>query len=214
MIVNIANLSVKLKQHEQQCFQLIDNEQDYFSSAVLIPLVKIAGQWEIVFEVRSKDLSWQPGEICLPGGKVEAADANSAMTALRETTEELGLTFADIKLLGSLKCLVSHLGVIICSHVGILSDYTKICPNASEVGEVFSVPVAFFLEHKPLVAEMEVATRPGEGFPYGLVPTGVSKEWRKRSAYPVMFYKYDSYVIWGLTARVITSFINIYQGEE
>jgi 8-oxo-dGTP pyrophosphatase MutT (NUDIX family) len=209
--MNIAKLSVKLKKYEQQCFQLFDNEQDYFSSAVLIPLVEIAGQWSIVFEVRSQALSWQPGEICLPGGKVESSDVNSAMTAIRETTEELGIASNNIQLLGSLKCLVSHLGVIICPHVGILSDYAKISPNASEVAKIFTVPVAFFLERQPLVAQMELGTRPADGFPFDLVPASFSKNWRKRSAYPVLFYQYDSYVIWGLTARVVTSFIDIYK---
>ena len=112
--MNIADLSVKLGQYEQQCFPFIDNEQDYFSSAVLIPLVQIDGEWSIVFEVRSQELTWQPGEICLPGGKVEKTDTNSAMTAIRETTEELGIPYSDVQLLGSLKCLVSPLGVIIC----------------------------------------------------------------------------------------------------
>jgi coenzyme A diphosphatase NUDT7 len=211
--MNIDKLSMKLRQYEQQCFKLIDNEQDYFSSAVLIPLVRISGQWSIIFEVRSNDLAWQPGEICLPGGKVEVSDVNSSMTALRETTEELGIIIEDIQLLGSLKCMVSPLGVIICSHVGILSDYANIKPNASEVSEIFAVPVAFFLEHKPVVAQMEVATRPAEGFPFHLVPDGFNKEWRKRSAYPVLFYQYGPYVIWGLTARIITSFIDIYKHQ-
>ena len=211
--MNIAKLSVKLRQYEQQCIQLIDNEQDYFSSAVLIPLVEIAGQLSIVFEVRSHELAWHPGEICLPGGNVEEADVDSAMTAIRETTEELGIVSDDIQLLGSLKCLVSPLGVMICSHVGILRDYAKIRPNASEVAEVFTVPVDFFLENQPVAAQMELATRPAAGFPFDLVPASFSKEWRKRSAYPVLFYQYGSYVIWGLTARVVTSFIDIYKNK-
>lgn len=209
--MNIAKLSVKLKQYEEQCFQLISNEEDYFSSAVLIPLVQIAGEWSIVFEVRSQDLTWQPGEICLPGGKVEKTDRNSAMTAIRETTEELGILSTDIQLLGSLKCLVSPLGVIICSHVGILSDYAHIRPSPSEVSKVFTVPVTFLLEHPPLVAQMEVATRPADGFPFDLVPANFNRDWRKRSAYSVLFYQYQEYVIWGLTARVICSFLEIYK---
>lgn len=209
--MNMAKLSVKLKQYEEQCCQLISNEEDYFSSAVLVPLVKIAGEWSIVFEVRSQELSWQPGEICLPGGKVEKTDTNSAMTAIRETTEELGIPCKDVQLLGSLKCLVSPLGVIICSHVGILSDYSHIKPNKSEVSEVFTVPVSFLLEHPPIASQMEIATRPAEGFPFDLVPVHFNRDWRKRSAYPVLFYQYGEYIIWGLTARVIYSFLEIYK---
>jgi len=39
--------------------------------AVLIPLVNNNGQWEIIYELRSKNLHKQPGEISFPGGAVE-----------------------------------------------------------------------------------------------------------------------------------------------
>lgn len=207
--MNIEALSDRLQLYQQQCFQLIDNEQDYFSSAVLIPLVQMNGEWSVAFEVRSKDLSWQPGEVCLPGGKVEKNDINSAMTAIRETSEELGISQDKINLLGSLKCVVSPLGVIICPHIGIIRDFDQIQPNASEVGEVFTVPLAYLVEQKPRKARMEVATRPGENFPFELVPNDFNRAWRKRSSYAVLFYQYQQHIIWGLTARVLLSFTRL-----
>ncbi|MDU2063191.1 MAG: CoA pyrophosphatase [Sporomusaceae bacterium] len=203
-------LTFRLQHYEQQCFQLIDNERDYFSSAVLIPLIEEAGKWSIAFEVRSRDLNWQPGEICLPGGKVEKDDISSAMTAVRETCEELGIQEKQIEVLGSLKCVVSPLGVIICPHVGIVRDFSKISPNPKEVSEVFTVPVEHFFNEKPRRAKMEVATRPGDNFPFELVSPQFNRDWRKRSAYSVLFYTYNDYVIWGLTARVILSFVRMY----
>ena len=53
----------------------IENESDYLSSAVLVPLVRREGRLGVLFEVRSTALTWQPGDICLPGGRIELDDA-------------------------------------------------------------------------------------------------------------------------------------------
>lgn len=43
--------------------------------AVLAPVVCVDGEEHLVFEVRSSKLSWQPGDICFPGGVIEKATA-------------------------------------------------------------------------------------------------------------------------------------------
>ena len=53
----------------------IENESDYLSSAVLVPLVRKEGRLGVLFEVRSTALTWQPGDICFPGGRIELDDA-------------------------------------------------------------------------------------------------------------------------------------------
>ena len=40
--------------------------------AVLVPLIEKDGEFHILFEVRSPKLKSQPGEVCFPGGAVEA----------------------------------------------------------------------------------------------------------------------------------------------
>lgn len=186
----------------------IQNETDYFAAAVVVPLVPAGGEPAVLFEVRSAQLAWQPGEICFPGGKIEAADADPRHAAVREAYEELGLPRGGLRLLGPLDYLVSPIGVIIYPFAGYIADPSAIKPAPGEVAEIFTVPLSFFLENAPLKAEMEVATRPLPGFPAELLP-GYTRDWRRRAVYPVLFYRYGERVIWGLTARIMYNFVQI-----
>lgn len=190
-------------------FIKIQNETDYFASAVAVPLLEAGGELAVLFEVRSAQLAWQPGEICFPGGRIEYDDADPRETAVREMCEELGLAAGDFRLLGPLDYLVSPIGVIIYPFAATIDNAAAIKPNADEVAEVFTVPLKFFLENEPVVANMEVATRPLPGFPHELMPADYPRDWRRRAIYPVLFYRYGKYVIWGVTARVLYNFIDI-----
>ncbi len=185
----------------------IQNETDYFAAAVVVPLLRQQdGELALLYEVRAAQLSWQPGEICFPGGRIEPGDTGPRQAAARETHEELGLDPGGLRLLGPLDYLVSPIGVIIHPFAGLIADPATLRPNPDEVAEVFTVPLKFFLENEPLAAAMEVATRPLPGFPIELVPPGYPKDWRRRSKHPVLFYRYGRHVIWGLTARMTHSF--------
>lgn len=187
----------------------IQNETDFFPAAVVLPLLVENGGLSVLFEVRAAQLAWQPGEICFPGGRIEAGDAEPEQAAVRETYEELMLAPGGLQLLGPLDYLVSPIGVIIYPFAGYIADPAAIKPSADEVAAVFTVPLRYFLENEPLIAQMEVATRPLPGFPTELLPAGYQTDWRRRAAYPVHFYRYGEHVIWGLTARIMYSFAEI-----
>ena len=184
------------------------NYNEYFLAAVLVPLIWQNGQISVLFEVRSSQLSWQPGEICFPGGRIEEGDSSPQAAAIRETQEELALYAEEIKVLGSLKEIISSIGVRLYPYVGFLSPQQPIIPSSNEVAEVFTVPLEFLLQNEPLIGHMEMGTKPSEDFPFSLLPA-YSKEWRVRKNYQVLFYKYDKYVIWGLTAQVLQEFLAI-----
>lgn len=188
---------------------MIQNETDYFSSAVVVPLVRQGGGPGILFEVRSTQLAWQPGEICFPGGRIEPGDPSPEAAAARETYEELGLNPGGLTICGPLDYLVSPIGVLVYPFAGYIDDVRRLVLNKDEVAEIFVVPLEFFLTTQPLAAEMEVATRPLPGFPLQLLPDSYPSSWRRRTKYPVLFYHYGDYVIWGLTARVVYNFIGV-----
>ena len=152
-------------------------------------------------------MEWQPGEICFPGGKIEKTDASPAAAALRETQEELGLCPEDLELYGELDYFVSPLGLIIHPVIGKILHPEKIVPCPGEVAEVFTVPLTWFAKTEPQRGKIEVATRPGQEFPFELVPPSYKKDWRNRPGYEVQFYPYDQWVIWGLTARILEGFL-------
>jgi 8-oxo-dGTP pyrophosphatase MutT (NUDIX family) len=185
----------------------IQNEADYFSSAVVVPIVKQGDELSLLFEVRSSTLSWQPGEICFPGGRIENSDAGPEHAAVRELSEELGVAPEGIEILGALDYMVSPIGVIIHPFAGYIKNRESIVPSRDEVDHVFTVPISFFLDNPPTEANMEVATKPLSDFPFHLMPPSFPQGWRRRATYPVFFYQYQNYVIWGLTARLITNFI-------
>lgn len=180
----------------------------FFQAAVLVPVVRMNNKFHILFEVRSSHLTWQPGEICFPGGKIEEADGTPQQAALRETSEELGIDAHAVQVLGTLDDIISPIGVMLFPTVGFVPADIVMHPNATEVAETFTVPLEFLLSAEPVTATMEMGTRPLTGFPFDMVP-GYSRDWKRRGTYTVLFYRYRDYVIWGLTAHVLSSFIKI-----
>ena len=66
------------------------------SYAVLCPLVERPDGLHLLFEVRSAALHRQPGEVCFPGGRMEAGETPE-QCALRETEEELAIPRQEVE---------------------------------------------------------------------------------------------------------------------
>lgn len=164
----------------------------------------------VLFEVRSLELRRQPGEICFPGGRVDENDINEKEAAIRETIEELGLSREKIKGIFPLDYMVSPFGMIIYPFAGIIDSIDSIHPNPSEVGEVFTVPITYFLAAKPKVYHINFKVEPEESFPFDLIAGGENYDWSTRRM-DEYFYHYHGRTIWGLTARILSHFIGLIQ---
>ncbi|MDO4177838.1 MAG: CoA pyrophosphatase [Phascolarctobacterium sp.] len=184
----------------------IDMFDSLWTAAVLLPLVMKEDGPHILFEVRAKNLRRQPGEICFPGGKHECKDESYEITCVRETCEELGIEPEDIEVLGEQDSLVTYRGPVIHVFVGVIKHPEKINASPSEVDEIFTVPLKFFLETEPRVGLVDLLDEPQVGYPYELVPARYVGQ-RKLGTYKVYFYEYAGRVIWGLTARFIYGFL-------
>jgi len=175
-----------------------------------MPIVEINGKLHVLFEIRAGHLNRQPREICFPGGRVEQSEFISPQeTAIRETTEELGIARAEIKLIGPLDYVISPLGALIYPYVGRIAGYEKIVPNPAEVDEVFLVPIKHFLMNPPAQSSVEVATRYARDFPFNRIPPYYKKGWQTLGSFPVYFYEYENRLIWGATARILHNFISL-----
>ena len=157
----------------------------------------------VLFEVRAKNLAVQPGEICLPGGGIEQGETPE-QAAVRETSEELLTEASRVDIIGKLPKMVTPRGGNLYPVIGVLSDYEGTY-STDEVDHVFAVPLSFFLENEPACYEVGMETRPGEDFPYDLIPEGRSYPWARRTR-KIYFYQYGDNVIWGVTAGVIRAF--------
>lgn len=169
-------------------------------SAVMIPLIRKPDDYHILFEVRSKKLNHQPGEICFPGGRLEHGET-TLQAAVRETKEELLLNDFNIKLYGALDYYLSPSQIRIEPFLGELIDYQGQF-STDEVDSVFTVPVSFFQETPPDIYYNDVFIRPEKNFPFDDIPNGKNYPWAK-GKYEVCFYKYNGYTIWGMTAKLL-----------
>lgn len=187
----------------------MDAESKY---AVLIPLIENNGKWEVIFELRSKDMKSQPGEVSFPGGRVEG-DETFEETAIRETLEELLIERDAIEIIGELDYLVSYANFTIHCFLGLISglNLDNISPNKDEVDHLFTVPLDYFLGNEPEKYVLDLQTIENEEFPYSLIPNGKNYNF-KRGKHSVLFYKYKDYIIWGFTAKMTKHLVDIIKG--
>ncbi|NLJ77910.1 MAG: CoA pyrophosphatase [Tissierellia bacterium] len=180
--------------------------------SVLIPMIDVDGQWEIIYQVRSKNLNRQPGEISFPGGGVEDGETYEE-AAIRETMEELNMDRGNIDIVGGLDYIVSYSNSIIHSFLGIIDgiDLEDIVPCKDEVDSIFTIPLDLLAEVKPKTYYIDIETSLDKDFPYDLIPNGREYNWQ-RGRYPVYFYVYEDRIIWGHTAKITKYFIDIIKG--
>jgi 8-oxo-dGTP pyrophosphatase MutT (NUDIX family) len=195
---------------EQVIEKIAKNKQQYKSSfnryAVYAPIIKVNNQAHLLFEVRSNKLTSQPGEISFPGGKIEQFESWRT-AALRETCEELNVTYKDLEWISDLNIANLSNSRIVYAGIGLLKkDVSELIPNKDEVYKIFTVPIDYFLNYKVDIYQVETEMKPPPNFPYDLIPNGKKYNWNGRG-YEVPFFKYEDQVIWGLTARIIIDIV-------
>jgi peroxisomal coenzyme A diphosphatase NUDT7 len=203
-IMELEKIITKLTSHTPKILG-----SDKFSKyAVMVPLIEKENEIHVLLEVRSLELRRQPGEICFPGGRIDAEDIDEKDAAIRETVEELGINKQHISDVNPLDYMISPFGMIIYPFVGYINNPKTIVPNPSEVGEIFTVPLSFFINNEPDIYHIEFKAEPEEKFPFDLIVGGENYNWRTRGI-EEYFYRYEGKVIWGLTAKILTHFIEL-----
>lgn len=181
-----------------------------FRSAVCIALLqRDGGGYDVLFEVRSSDIPAQPGDVCLPGGAIEPGESPSE-AALRETAEELLIDPGQIEMIGPSDVFRAG-SVVSYPFVALIREYEGTFSNR-EVAEIFRVPLEFFVENQPEAFSIPYEPRFGDDFPFDRIQGGREYGWRK-SEQITLFYQFEKYTIWGLTAEVMHSFAGIIKNE-
>lgn len=179
--------------------------------AVLIPMIPGAEGVEILFEVRSSALRRQPGEICFPGGGVHFGE-NPERAAVRETSEELLIEEGQIEVLSGMRESSIYSGGVLYPYIGQISNYRETF-SEEEVAEVFRVPLDWFINNPPDIYGVRTQEHPGNDFPYDRIPDGENYHWGSRKR-QIRFYQYGDRTIWGLTAGIISQFVDRLKNPE
>ena len=172
--------------------------------SLLIPLVNINNELNIIFEIRSNTLKTQPGDVCFPGGKIEANELPYE-AALREAKEEIGLKSIDI--ICELDTVVKFESTIIYPFLGEVKNIDELRINNDEVDHIFNVPVNEILNIEPLKTKSRLVSIRDKDFPYYLIKDGETYKFREGVG-TTLFYKYKQYVIWGITAEILEKFMD------
>ena len=190
-------------------------KEEYFNSAVLIPLIMVDGEYNFLFEKRSAHIR-QGSEICFPGGEFDPEkDKTFKDTAIRETVEEVGIPGNKISIIGLLDTLIGPAGVTVDSFIGVVDvqNISSLKFDKNEVEKIFLVPVRFFADNEPEEYYVRMEITPFEIDKNGeridtlpakdlQLPEKYSKTWRGRK-HRIFVYKSSGEIIWGITAALI-----------
>ena len=166
--------------------------EDLPKAAVLLAITA-EEEPELIYTLRSNKVSSHKGEVAFPGGREEEGDLSLADTALREAEEEIGLDRNLVEILGSLDTTVSRYGISVTPYVGIIPPNPNLNESSSEIESYFRVPISYLandIRHRN-----DKVTEGGETF---FMPA----------------YKYNEYIIWGLTAMITVNFLRLGLDKE
>ena len=155
------------------------------ASAALRPaavLIAVGPLGDVVLTKRSSRLHHHPGQIALPGGRLDPGDAGPEAAALREAGEEIGLDPGLVEVLGTMPAHETVTGFSVVPVLAMLRDGFVPIAEAGEVDEVFTVPLAHLAD--PANYRIEGRVWRGSFRRYYVVP-------------------YGPYYIWGATARIL-----------
>lgn len=182
-------------------------------SAVMLLVQETEEGQYLILEKRAMTLRSQPGDISLPGGRLEEGES-LAQAAVRETCEELGLKEEDLEVVGPMDYYFTHFGAIIYPFVA-RTRTLEFLPNPPEVAEIIRVPIPWLMEQVPDIYPLKIKPELDDSFPYEHIQGGRNYKFSEPRV-DEYFYHFGDNHIWGTTARIINQFLTVLKddGEE
>ncbi|MFH2131728.1 MAG: CoA pyrophosphatase [bacterium] len=164
-------------------------------ASVLIPFYENEDGLSLIFTMRHDYPGVHGAQISFPGGKMDDGDADELAAALRETEEEIGVNRDEIEIWGGLSTQQTMASSYwITPFVGQIPYPYEFKPDPAEVERLIIIPFSHILNPRNST--------------YG------DYEFRGYT-FPSQMYTYGTDVIWGLTARILKSFITFLRtGQE
>lgn len=165
-------------------------EWDTRPAAVLIPLYQVEGVWHVLFTQRTHLVETHKGQVSFPGGRVDPQDVDRVATALREAEEEIGLRREDVTVLGQLDELLTVTQYRITPIVGTFPWPYDFVLSTAELSAVFGAPLAWLADPRNLEIQYREPLVTGPKV-------------------PVYYLRYDTWTIWGATARMLLNLLEV-----
>ena len=165
-------------------------------AAVLLMLFKPGDHddTKLVLTRRRRDMSKHPGQIAFPGGRQDH-DETLLDTALRESSEEIGIEPDNVEVLGQLnRVYIPPSDFTVTPFVGWHHGMPQLDAAEYEVAEILEVPIQRLLNPAALV--------------HGQVETWNKEDPSKPSNIDVPYYAVGPHQVWGATAIMLDEFID------
>jgi 8-oxo-dGTP pyrophosphatase MutT (NUDIX family) len=148
----------------------------------------------LILTRRTAKLKQHAGQWAFPGGSLDKNESPEN-AALRELSEEVGLTLDKDRILGRLDDFTTRSGFIITPVVVWGGSDVDLIPNPEEVESIHRIPIKEFMrEDAPILQEV-----PGNGNPILLMPVGNSWIAAPTAA---LIYQFREVAILGRDTRV------------
>ena len=161
-------------------------------AAVLVPLLRKEEAWHILYIRRARfDGDRHSGQVAFAGGKREAGDVSLEYTALREAEEEVGIAHRDVNILGRLNHHHTISEFLVTPIVAEMTWPYPLLLDEVEVARAFTMPLSWLAQESNY--RTEARQHPDS-----------------RRPWPVVYYQhYDGELLWGATARMTLSLIEV-----
>lgn len=156
----------------------LENPGKYRLASILV--VIYGNEPIVVMTEKPKNMKFHAGEISFPGGKLDSNDSDLLETALRETSEEIGLSISKEQVVGQLEPVITlNSGFLILPFISIVDKIPRLSANA-EVEKIFHIPLESFLKTE--------ARDPDPS--HNLIQE-------------MYTFEYENQIVWGASARIL-----------
>ncbi|KAI1797449.1 NUDIX hydrolase domain-like protein [Ganoderma leucocontextum] len=185
-------------------------------AAVLVLLYEKAGELRVLLTTRDKSLRAHPGQVALPGGKVDGTDADVYETAYREAHEEVGLPphYPHVYTICTLRPYIASSKLLVTPVVALLTDLSvleKLVPSPGEVDRIFDHPLEAILD-PTLATKEDLAPKGSKDWIYEEefhCTSDIDLPWLANSTYRMHRFRSGAFAIKGLTSDILIAVAEI-----
>lgn len=169
----------------------ITQSADYYAarkpkkSAVMMLFYPKDGVTHLTLIKRNTYPGVHSAQISFPGGKAEPEDETLVATALRETSEEVGVTPSEIEIVMPFsEIYIPPSNFLVYPFLGLAASTPNFKPDTTEVAEIIALPLSVFLDDSIIM--------------------NTAMETSYASNIVVPGFKVQQHFVWGATAMIMS----------